>query len=116
VSGTGNICKDPLLKNVAGNDVHQTSASPTFDTGNSALVPSGLTQDYEGDPRISGARVDIGADEIVVAVPTLPLSGQSSVLQGSVVLWLGGFGLLLLVLATGGLGLIRYRGRSGSVQ
>ncbi|MFY9615523.1 MAG: choice-of-anchor Q domain-containing protein, partial [Candidatus Dormiibacterota bacterium] len=64
--GTGNTCIDPKLKNPGPGvaDVHQTQASPTIDAGLNSLVPAGLTADYEGDPRIQGARVDMGADEV----------------------------------------------------
>ncbi len=66
--GTGNICADPKLTNAAGGDVHETSASPTIDAGSNALVPSGVTTDYYGQPRIVAthqcqAIVDIGAAE-----------------------------------------------------
>jgi hypothetical protein len=79
-AGTGNVCTDPLLANVPGNDVHQTVPSPTIDAGDTAQVPSGLTSDYEGDARVQGAGVDIGADEFTPAVvtPTLPNAGVLS--------------------------------------
>jgi hypothetical protein len=79
-TGTGNVCVDPKLANVAGNDVHETAASPTIDAGDTAQVPSGLTSDYEGDARVQGAGVDIGADEFtpLVVTPTLPNAGVLS--------------------------------------
>jgi hypothetical protein len=69
LSGAGNLCVDPRLKNAAGGDVHQTSKSPTRDRGSNARVPAGLTSDFEGGARITDAEpngyaiVDIGADE-----------------------------------------------------
>ena len=84
--GTGNICVDPKLVNVAGNDVHETATSPTVNAGDSAQVPSGVTSDYEGDGRVQGASVDIGADEFTPAVivaptpsptPALPKAGTA---------------------------------------
>jgi hypothetical protein len=76
-AGGGNICKDPKLKNLGGNDVHLTLASPAIDTGNNASVPAGLNKDYEGDPRIQGVKVDMGADEFEPPVPpTLPAAGH----------------------------------------
>lgn len=76
-AGTGNTCVDPKLASVAGNDVHETAASPTIDAGDTAQVPAGVTSDYEADARVQGARVDIGADEFTPApvVPTLPKAG-----------------------------------------
>ena len=52
--------------------------------------------------RIQGRAVDMGAAEVPVAIPTLPLAGSSSVLEPSVVAWLGGFGLVVVVLLAGG--------------
>jgi hypothetical protein len=63
VAGSGNFCSDPLLLGAATGDVHQTAASPTLDKGSNSLVPADLTSDFEGDARIQGSAVDIGADE-----------------------------------------------------
>jgi hypothetical protein len=81
LAGAGNICANPLLAdngNPSSFDVHETAASPTIDAGSNALVPSGLTSDFYGNPRIVSsttkgscgdgsfpgpAVVDIGADE-----------------------------------------------------
>jgi len=79
--GTGNICAAPAL--VSATDVHETAASPTIDKGSNALVPSGLSADIFGSPRIlagtavctgtpPAAIVDIGAAEYVPAKPTCP--------------------------------------------
>jgi hypothetical protein len=61
------------LVHVANGDVHATASSPTIDAGSNALVPSGVTMDFFGQPRISvgkfgdAAIVDIGAAEFVPA-------------------------------------------------
>lgn len=55
LTGVGNICANPLLANngnPASFDVHETAASPTIDKGSNALVPSGLSTDFYGKPRI----------------------------------------------------------------
>jgi hypothetical protein len=94
--GAGNICKDAVLANAAGNDVHQTAASPTIDRGDSSQVPSALTQDYEGDTREVGSAVDMGADEFV---PTLPTAGAPLATPSAP--WLpAGLGLLGLAVVT----------------
>ncbi len=69
VSGTGNICADPLLLNPHVGDFHETSSSPTIDAGNSALVPAAITTDLDGEARIAGTAVDMGADEVQPAPP-----------------------------------------------
>ncbi len=80
--GEGNICANPLLAdngNPSSVDVHETASSPTIDAGSNALVPSGLTTDAFGAPRIlaghigcpsgSPAVVDMGAAEFPSASP-----------------------------------------------
>jgi hypothetical protein len=62
--GTGNLCSSPLLVNPAAGDARETAASPTIDKGSNALIPAGLTTDFDGNARIQGAAVDMGADEL----------------------------------------------------
>ena len=84
-SGAGNICANPLLAdngNSSSADVHETAASPTIDKGSNALVPSGLSTDVFGDPRILAGRegcngeapkvVDMGADESPSSLTGVP--------------------------------------------
>ncbi len=60
----GNITADPLFADGATGDLHITSRSPAIDAGNmSAPLLSTLSSDFEGDSRILGFGVDIGADE-----------------------------------------------------
>ena len=76
-TGTGNICANPKLVDVAAGDVHETAASPTLDRGNNAYLPGGVTTDYYGQPRIqyssqtSPFTVDIGAAEFHLAKPSV---------------------------------------------
>jgi hypothetical protein len=90
--GPGNICADPrLVGPVAGGpfapfDAHETASSPTIDAGSNSLVPSGITADYFGNPRVvprpSGcgptppAVVDIGAAEFQSSAPACPPPGS----------------------------------------
>lgn len=64
--GTGNIDVDPLFANLAGGDVHLAMGSPCIDAGdpNVAVLTAA---DFEGDPRVLGAGVDLGADEVGAA-------------------------------------------------
>jgi len=67
--GSGNICANPQLGGLDG--VQETAGSPTINAGSNALLPSGLTSDFFGDPRINtptagcsvNTTVDIGADQ-----------------------------------------------------
>ncbi len=59
-----NIKDDPLFVNDHEGDLHLRDGSPAIDAGsNSAPLLSSLATDIDGDSRIEGERVDIGADE-----------------------------------------------------
>ncbi|HRQ38218.1 MAG TPA: PKD domain-containing protein [Chloroflexota bacterium] len=79
-----NVSVDPLFVNPAQNDFHLQPDSPVIDLGDSSRsdLP---TLDFEGDPRIWGTAVDMGADEwfdgtvlqmAVTAVPSPATAGQ----------------------------------------
>jgi hypothetical protein len=57
----GNISTDPLLTGPYG-DVHLLAGSPCIDSGDISVVQTNWT-DIDGNPRIFGPSVDIGADE-----------------------------------------------------
>lgn len=44
-------------------DLHLTAASPAIDAGDPLFVPAVGETDIDGDPRLVGLRVDLGADE-----------------------------------------------------
>ncbi|MHC4911989.1 MAG: choice-of-anchor Q domain-containing protein [Planctomycetota bacterium] len=67
--GPGNIDADPLFVNAAGGDYHLLEESPCIDAGDPAFVTGPDETDIDGEPRISGAKIDMGADELVVAIP-----------------------------------------------
>jgi len=60
--GTGDIAVDPQLVAVEHREIHLTASSPCIDAGSDAVVRAGST-DIDDEPRVQGARVDIGADE-----------------------------------------------------
>jgi cysteine-rich repeat protein len=55
---------DPQLMDPAGEDFHLASTSPAVDAGDPAFIPGAGENDIDGAPRVSGLRVDLGADEI----------------------------------------------------
>ena len=60
-SGTGNLTNAPLLVNLAGGDLHLQTNSHSINAGLNAYAV-GAT-DLDGNPRISGGTVDVGAYE-----------------------------------------------------
>jgi hypothetical protein len=69
-SGTGNITNAPLFVNLDGGDFHLQPASPCINAGNNAYAPD--TVDLDGNPRIVGGTVDMGAYESSVLPPAPP--------------------------------------------
>ena len=65
-SGTGDILVDPLFVDRGAGDYHLSAASPCVDAGDDGATEAGWL-DIDGQDRIMGMRVDIGADEVVAA-------------------------------------------------
>jgi hypothetical protein len=84
IAGSGNFCSSPLLVNGAAGDIHQTATSPTVDKGSNAQVAAGVTTDFEGNARIQGPAVDIGADESPGAAADTVAPGVSGASIGKV--------------------------------
>ena len=62
--GDNNINIDPLFVNAGAGDYHLSSTSPCINKGTNS-APEIPSNDFEGDPRIRGGTVDIGADEFL---------------------------------------------------
>ena len=63
IPGEGTIDIDPMFADEANSDFHLLVDSPCINTGDPAFIPISDELDIDGDPRIIGGRVDIGADE-----------------------------------------------------
>ncbi len=67
-AGTGqdasSLAADPLLADPEAADFHLDPASPAVDAGNPAYVPAVGETDLDGEPRLLGSAVDVGADEL----------------------------------------------------
>jgi hypothetical protein len=59
--GVGNITNAPLFVDLAGGDLGLQSTSPCINAGKNAYATS--TNDLDGNPRIAGGTVDMGAYE-----------------------------------------------------
>jgi hypothetical protein len=59
--GLGNFTNAPLLVDLVGGDLHLQTNSPCINAGRNACVS--IATDLDGQPRISGGTVDVGAYE-----------------------------------------------------
>ena len=70
-AGTGNLNINPLFIDSSSGNIRLQKGSPAINAGNSAAIPSGIITDLDGNPRIIGTIVDMGAYESAV-LPSLP--------------------------------------------
>jgi hypothetical protein len=83
--GTGNITQDPQFADMFNGNFHLASTSPCMDAGVTQPWMTGA-RDLDGNPRVSGASVDIGAYE---SQPVPPRSILSIIRSGPniILLW-----------------------------
>jgi hypothetical protein len=81
--GPGNIDVEPLFWDAAAGDYHLLPNSPCIDSGDPSYVPRAWETDIDGDQRIIGGRIDIGADEVCAAeTPILVVSPRGFEFNG----------------------------------
>lgn len=64
IDGGNLLDTDPLYADPENGDLHLPSCSPLIDQGDNGAIPTGTNTDLDGDPRIHGGTVDLGAYEI----------------------------------------------------
>ncbi len=67
--GQGNIDLDPCFVNPGSNDYHLLEESPCIDAGDPEFIAGSDETDIDGNPRILGEKIDLGADEFVPPIP-----------------------------------------------
>jgi beta propeller repeat protein len=72
---SGNISADPRFRSVSGRDYHLTLESPCINAGDPEYVPAAGETDIDGEARVFGARIDMGADEYVGYVKPVAMAG-----------------------------------------
>jgi hypothetical protein len=86
--GIGNITNAPLFVNQAGGNLHLQSGSPCINAGLNSAAPGSV--DLDGNPRIVGGIVDMGAYESSVIPPIIPQFTFCRYLTNAVALQLSG--------------------------
>jgi hypothetical protein len=80
-NGVGNFAFDPLFANPAAGDFHLLAGSPCINAGNSS--PVGAT-DLDGQPRLVGLLVDLGAYEYQLTSPVALVPGIVESYSGTI--------------------------------
>ena len=75
--GGNNIDADPMFVDLEAGDLHIWSSSPAIDAGNSTVIPLNVFTDLDGNSRMYGGDIDLGAYEYQ-GVPT-GLSNESHI-------------------------------------
>ncbi len=87
-SGTGqdehSMFSNPDFINAPAADFHISGASPAIDLGDPSFIPAQEEQDMDGQERVSGIRVDAGADEINT---TSSAGSDAKIIPGNLVLF-----------------------------
>jgi len=100
VDGGGNIAADPLFVDTADGDLHLQPGSPALDAGDLTRLPADsldldgdgnilepIPYDFDGNPRVMGGQVDMGAyeyqEQVELPAPVLDTISPASTTAGS---------------------------------
>lgn len=86
-TGIGNINSNPLFVDSTNGNFHLLAGSPCINTGNNDSIPSGITIDLDGNARIQGGTVDMGAYEYFTQ-PHILYVDSSMAVSGNGTSWL----------------------------
>jgi len=67
----GNISTNPTFVNTTAGDYHLLEDSPCIDAGDPNDIPGPNETDLDGNPRVFGGRIDMGAYEFVPAIDAI---------------------------------------------
>lgn len=82
---TTRTADDALFRNLAARDLHLKASAPVIDKAGAQVAGESAT-DFEGQPRITGAASDTGADEFLDSAPVASLKAdRAAVNQGETI-------------------------------
>jgi predicted outer membrane repeat protein len=64
LGGKNCFAKDPWIADIEADGCHLSVGSPCIDAGDNKAIPDNVGTDMDGNPRIAGTAVDIGAVEV----------------------------------------------------
>jgi predicted outer membrane repeat protein len=81
--GEGNIDESPLFVDAGTGDYHLRTDSPCINAGDPNFIPEDDETDIDGQNRVMGSRVDMGADEVLTddKLITVALDGSGDYLK-----------------------------------
>ena len=85
-TGEGNIDADPLFVDSENGDYHLLKGSPCIGAGDPDFITEPGMTDIDGQRRVMGGRIDIGADEFFVNTPPVADAGEDQVVYA----WIDG--------------------------
>jgi hypothetical protein len=91
--GLGNTDAAPLFVDTTNADYHLQAGSPCINAGDNSAVLQSVVEDFDGNPRIMGGIVDMGAYEYrlqLKAIDPIPADGATGVSQTPILYWTAG--------------------------